>query len=71
MAKIPRRGKGKGLYSCFTEEELREAYDKMTIFSDAVANAFFRDKETTQHIIRTVTEQDDLVVLQVKTHRTL
>ena len=69
MAKIPRRGKGKGLYSCFTEEELREAYDKMTIFSDAVANAFFRDKETTQHIIRTVTEQDDLVVLQVKTQK--
>lgn len=45
MAKAPR----KGIYSCFSQEELREAYDNMTVFSDAVANAFFSDVFTTQH----------------------
>ena len=39
----------------------------MTIFSDAVANAFFSDIFTTQHIIRAVIEQDDLTVTEVKT----
>lgn len=57
----------KGIYSCFSQEELREAYDNMTIFSDAVANAFFSDVFTTQHVIRAVIERDDLIVTKVKT----
>lgn len=63
MSKDPR----KGVYDYFTEEELRDAYANMTIFSDAVANAFFSDIFTTQHIIRAVIEQDDLTVTEVKT----
>lgn len=63
MAKAPR----KGIYSCFSQEELREAYDNMTVFSDAVANAFFSDVFTTQHVIRAVIERDDLIVTKVKT----
>ena len=59
MSKDPR----KGVYDYFTEEELRDAYANMTIFSDAVANAFFSDIFTTQHIIRAVIEQDDLTAL--------
>lgn len=39
----------------------------MTIFSDAVANAFFSDVFTTQHVIRAVIERDDLIVTKVKT----
>ena len=63
MSKDPR----KGVYDYFTEEELRDAYANMTICSDAVANAFFSDIFTTQHIIRAVIEQDDLTVTEVKT----
>ena len=63
MSKDPR----KGVYDYFTEEELRDAYANMTIFSDAVANAFFNDIFTTQHVIRAVIEQDDLTVTEVKT----
>ena len=53
--------------SCFTEEELRHAYDNLTIFSDAVSNLFFRDKETTQHVLRMILDRDDLNVTEVKT----
>ena len=47
MSKDPR----KGVYDYFTEEELRDAYANMTIFSDAVANAFFSDIFKTQTCI--------------------
>lgn len=57
----------KGIYKCFTESELHSAYENMTIFSDVIANEFFLDRATTQHILRAIIERDDLVVTNVKT----
>lgn len=67
MADTPR----KGFYSRFSKEELRKAYDQMSIFSDVIASVFFRDKATTQHIIRAVIEKDDLDVVKVKTQNSI
>ena len=67
MADTPR----KGFYSRFSKEELRKAYDQMSIFSDVIASVFFRDKATMQHIIRAVIEKDDLDVVKVKTQNSI